>query len=413
MRDSSVSNMEGTSGITEKGNPEILIPFRHYLPGSKFGGSVRSIANLVDHLGDELNFKVLTYDRDIGDTRPYPGITKNRWRRLGRAKVYYLKYKRANFGTLKKLLRDSSYDLLYFNSFFAYPFTIIPLLLRKLNLIRRTPAIVAPRGEFTPGAFRIKRFKKRVYVALVKLIGLYDDVTWHASNEQEERDIRRWFGPKARVRIAPDLPTLIDPQEKLQRREKEAGKLKALFLSRVSPKKNLLGALQMLQLCPGPVEYNIYGPLEDRGYWEKCRAVIKNMPGNISVNYRGVVDFDGVNRIFREHDLFFFPTTGENFGHVILESLVNGCPVLISDQTPWRGLERRGVGRDIPLAQREQYLAVLQQFLEMDAAGHRDWSSRARRYGLQFYRSTEEIAQNRLLFRGALEKGRAHRSGGA
>lgn len=376
----------------------ILIPFMHYLPGSKFGGSVRSIANMVEHLGSGFAFRVIAYDRDIGDSRPYPGVNVNGWRSVGRAQVYYLKYRTATFKTLRKLLQEADHDLLYFNSFFAYPFTIAPLLLRKLGLIPATPAIVAPRGEFTPGAFQIRKFKKSVYMALVKLIGLYDGVIWHASNELEERHIRRWFGRKARVHIAPDLPAVIDPEEDPPRGEKRAGHLKALFLSRVSPKKNLLGALQMLKTFPGRVEYNIYGHREDRAYWEKCRAVIENMPGNISVNYRGVVDFDGVNRVFREHDLLFLPTTAENFGHVILESLVNGCPVLISDQTPWRDLESSGVGWDIPLAQRGRYLEVLQQCLEMDAQTHRAWSDRAARYGLHFYRPDKEIGQNRRLF---------------
>lgn len=377
---------------------KVLIPFRHYLPGSKFGGSVRSIVNIIDHLGPEIEFKVITSDRDAGDTRPYPGIAANEWRSVGHAEVCYLEYGTAGFKTLRRLLRATPYDLLYLNSFFAYPFTIVPLLLRKMNLIPRTPVIVAPRGEFTPGAFRIKGFKKRVYVTLVKLMGLYDGVVWHASNELEERHIRRCFGRKAQVRIAPDLPARIDPEARPPRREKKAGHLKALFLSRVSPKKNLLGALQILRFLSGPVEYNIYGPLEDRAYWKKCEAAIAELPAHIRVSYRGVVDFAGVNSVFREHDLFFFPTTAENFGHVILESLVNGCPVLISDQTPWRDLESRGVGWDIPLDQQERYIEVLQKCLEMDARAHRDRSDGAVRYGLQFYCSPGGLEQNRRLF---------------
>ena len=38
-------------------------------------------------------------------------------------------------------------------------------------------------------------------------------------------------------------------------------------------------------------------------------------------------------------DVFLLPTGGENFGHAIFEALSCGVPVLISDQTPWRGLE--------------------------------------------------------------------------
>jgi glycosyltransferase involved in cell wall biosynthesis len=45
----------------------------------------------------------------------------------------------------------------------------------------------------------------------------------------------------------------------------------------------------------------------------------------------------------------FLPSLGENFGHVIVEALSAGCPILISDRTPWRGLAERGVGWDLPL----------------------------------------------------------------
>ena len=50
------------------------------------------------------------------------------------------------------------------------------------------------------------------------------------------------------------------------------------------------------------------------------------------------------------NDLFFLPTRGENFGHVIAEALSVGTPVLISDQTPWRKLAAVGLGHDLPLA---------------------------------------------------------------
>jgi glycosyltransferase involved in cell wall biosynthesis len=44
------------------------------------------------------------------------------------------------------------------------------------------------------------------------------------------------------------------------------------------------------------------------------------------------------------------PTYNENFGYVILEALLAGCPVILSDQPPWRDLEARQVGWTIPLA---------------------------------------------------------------
>ena len=45
----------------------------------------------------------------------------------------------------------------------------------------------------------------------------------------------------------------------------------------------------------------------------------------------------------------YLPTTGENFGHAILESFINSRPVIISDKTPWKGLHNLHVGFDLPL----------------------------------------------------------------
>jgi len=52
------------------GRKDILIIMGRYLPGYKDGGPVRSIKNLTDFLGREYNFKILTCDRDHGDTEP-------------------------------------------------------------------------------------------------------------------------------------------------------------------------------------------------------------------------------------------------------------------------------------------------------------------------------------------------------
>ena len=70
--------------------PSILIALPHYRPGWKAGGPTRTIANLVEHLGDEFSFRILTSDRDYGDERAFPGIEADRWRRVGKADVLYM-----------------------------------------------------------------------------------------------------------------------------------------------------------------------------------------------------------------------------------------------------------------------------------------------------------------------------------
>ena len=45
----------------------------------------------------------------------------------------------------------------------------------------------------------------------------------------------------------------------------------------------------------------------------------------------------------------FDATRHENFGHAVVEAWAHGRPVLLSDQTPWRGLAELDLGWDLPL----------------------------------------------------------------
>ena len=49
----------------------------------------------------------------------------------------------------------------------------------------------------------------------------------------------------------------------------------------------------------------------------------------MAVSYLGAVLPENVQGILSKYDLFVLPTRGENYGHVILESLATGTPVLM------------------------------------------------------------------------------------
>jgi glycosyltransferase involved in cell wall biosynthesis len=371
----------------------------YYLPGYKAGGPIRTLANMVDRLGDEFQFKIITADRDYGDREPYPKIKIDGWDRVGKADVFYMSPKKRSLSDFKRLFCSTEYDILYLNSFLSPQFTIKPLLLRRLRLIPDNPLVIAPRGEFSPGALGLKSLKKRVYITVAKALGLYKGAVWQASSEHEEADIRQWFGSEARVVIAPNLPPVINAADKPKAvKGKTKGCLKILFLSRISRKKNLDGALKMLKGLKGKIQFNIYGPMEDKAYWTECQKIISSLPKNIEVQYYESVAHDQVGTVMREHDLFFLPTLGENFGHVILEALCAGCPVLISDQTPWRSLEEKGVGWDLPLNKPEMFQEVLQRCVEINNDEYVKWSERALEYGLTVTKDDGVVEQNRGLF---------------
>lgn len=179
---------------------------------------------------------------------------------------------------------------------------------------------------------------------------------------------------------------------------KKEGELKVVFISRIHPKKNLKKAIEFLKYVEGKIEFNIYGPLEDKKYWMECLEVIKSLPSNIEVEYKGIVSHDKVNEILKEYHIFLFPTLGENFGHVISEALIGGCPVIISDQTPWKNLEKREVGWDISLSDENRFIDAIQCCVNLNNEQYNILSKNAFEYGKKLSNSIDDINQAFRLF---------------
>jgi glycosyltransferase involved in cell wall biosynthesis len=384
--------------------PIVLTLSDYYRPGYKGGGPITTIVNMVSRLSTEFQFKIVTRDRDFGDKSPYPKIEPSLWYPVDNAEVCYLPPGMKGRSSLSRILNSFEYDVLYLNSLFSPAFTIQPLLLRRLGRIPNLPTVLAPRGELGLGALKLKAFKKQAYLRASRMIGLHQDIVWQASSSHEESEIRRWFGKRAFVKVAPDLagmPSAICADDYCA--DKQTGRIRLLFLSRVCEKKNLAGALTMLQNVRGRVEFDIVGPLEDEMYWRKCQALIETLPSNVKVKYLGIVSPAEVPGLMRNHDLFFLPTFSENFGHVILEALSEGCPVLISDQTAWRDLQNNGAGWDLPLKRKDAFQNILQECIDMPAEHFAKLRQTARGYA-EKYASQDEftVQQNRDLFFSAL-----------
>jgi glycosyltransferase involved in cell wall biosynthesis len=382
--------------------PAVLLLVGSYLPGYKAGGPIRSIAALVNALGDEFSFKIITADRDLGDLKPYEGVKPDCWNKVGKAEVYYLSPRNLSFASLRRLIRDTSFDVMYLNSFFSPAFSIKPVILRYLGLIPRKKTLLAPRGEFSQGALDLKAVKKFLYVSLAGVLNFYSGISWHASTLYEKNDILAMLN---RINSADvNIPVFIAPVmsgsniSSTDTSHKEKGSLKAVFLSRISPMKNLEFALQLLKGLKGFVMLDIYGPKENIPYWNRCEKLIDAMPDNIHIEYLGMLPHEKVQDTLSGYDVFLLPTLGENFGHVIIESLTAGCPVLISDQTPWRGLAERGAGWDIPLDRPDLFQDALQMCIDMDNDALREMRNRTRAYGLARTEDKELVQQNREMF---------------
>lgn len=359
------------------GKKDILIIMGRYLPGYKDGGPVRSIKNLVDYLGEEYNFRILTCDRDHGDTKPYPNIRVNDWNRVGNADVYYV----APGGFTRKVIIDlaNKSDLVYVCGCFS-DYSINTLIANRLGKIK-VPVVVAAMGLFSPGALQIKRLKKMTFINVFNVLGLYKSVYWSATSQMEVDDILSVIQTeRKRIWIAEDLPRAV--QEEKVIKEKRSGELKVVFISRFSPQKNLLQAIKILHQVHSEVLFTLYGPDEDKEYWVECQKELANLPSNVKWEWKGNLDSEKVVETLKEYHVFLFPTKGENFGHVIQEALSAGCPCIISDQTPWQDFEEHGIGYILPLEDNRLFVEAIEKYATMGQIEFQKISEKAHQYAI-------------------------------
>ncbi|MDA7675838.1 glycosyltransferase [Akkermansiaceae bacterium] len=381
--------------------PIILVLLQYYLPGYKSGGPVRSIEGLGEHLGEKLDFRVAAYDRDSGDSEPYPTVQIGGWQRVGKTEVNYVSKALSRWTQVFHLLREEPVNLLYLQSLFNPCFTLWPLLLRRIGLIPFRPVLLAPRGELSKGALSIRPLKKRYFLAVGRIFGLFNGVHWQASTELEAAEIRASGLLKGgKIHVASNLRVVPPAQESnIEQRLKPNTPLRLVFVSRIAPKKNLDGALRALQEVKVPVRFDIHGPIDrDKDYWAECQKLIRALPDHVKAEFHGPSAPELIPWIFDQADAFLFPTFGENFGHVIAEALLAGCPVILSDQTPWNGLSEAGCGANLAPDDIKGFAKVIEQFAMNSLQIRKEQRSCARQFGIEGLGLEDSIETHKEMF---------------
>ena len=350
---------------------KILVPTYGFFPAQKYGGPPISISNIVNLLHEEHEFYIVAPDHDLKSSEKLDGI-KSGWNKVGYANVIYLSDANQNVKIFKRIIIEIKPDLIYLNSLFNAQIVLPFLYLANRFHIK---VLLAPRGEINNGSLD-KKYKKLPYIWLIKL--LFPNVYYQSTCNEESNCIQKYLCNDCKRIIELDnIPSF--PKNDIEHlRNKEF--LKIVFVSRISPKKNLYFALECLnEVKSRKVQFDIYGPIEDHNYWNKCMSIIDREKENISVNYKGIVKHDEIFNVFSCYDLFFLPTLSENYGHVIAEALFSGVPVLISDQTPWIDVGENGAGAAIELTDKKKFIQYIED-LEPDSVVLEKLSTNARQY---------------------------------
>lgn len=244
---------------------------------------------------------------------------------------------------LKQHLRSTGYDCVHHHS----------LWLRTLHYAHNAgrhfgvPLIIAPRGMMSGWAYRHHRWRKKLAEWFIHPKAFSGALGWHATSEDEAEDIRR-LGFRQPICVAPNGVNPPTPAELAHARNRwhelcPASKQRtvAIFYSRFHRKKRLREMIDLwadlntgdwLLLIAGlPEEYSV---AEINGWIAAAGAQDRVV----------VFDSTGQPPPYAVGSLFLLPSHSENFGLVVAEALVAGLPVLTTDTTPWREMERQHAG---------------------------------------------------------------------
>ncbi|MCX6930311.1 MAG: glycosyltransferase [Verrucomicrobia bacterium] len=209
---------------------------------------------------------------------------------------------------------------------------------------RRTgrPYVVSPHGMIEPWSLRQSRLPKQIANLVYQGPCLRNAKCICATSMMEAESIRQagYHNPIALV------PNGVEfPPKPLPRSSRADGRpRRALFLSRIHPKKGLLNLVKAWRVIqPVGWELLIVGP-DEAGHSAEVKASVREHGLQDRVLFPGEAWGEEKTKLYCDSDLFVLPSFSENFGLVIAEALSCEVPVITTRATPWRELEERRCG---------------------------------------------------------------------
>lgn len=217
------------------------------------------------------------------------------------------------------------YDLLHLHALFSFTTTAASQAARRAGV----PYVVRPLGTLDAWGLEHRRpWLKRLSLRLLEAPLLRAAAAVHFTST-DEADQAATLGIPMRPAIIPlgiELPAM-------PARSSPDGTVRALYLSRITAKKNLEGLLDALALVRDDLpqlRLSIAGSGEP-GYAQALQDRANALGLRDRVDWLGHVEGDAKRRAFEQADFFVLASHSENFGIAAAEALAHGLPCLLGN----------------------------------------------------------------------------------
>jgi glycosyltransferase involved in cell wall biosynthesis len=227
----------------------------------------------------------------------------------------------------------TDFHLLHLHSVFLWPTWAAAQAARKSAV----PYLVAPRGMLVKELIaRKSTLAKRAWIALIEARNLRRAAGIHVTSAVEASELRRFA-----FTLPPlyEIPNGVDPEGQSHERAAlpapaaelfAGGKPVVLFLGRINWKKGLDRLIPAMARLP-QAGLLVAGN-DDEGYTSRLMSLARTCGVEERVRFCGPVYGAAKAALFRKATVFALPSYSENFGNVVLEAMLEGCPVVVTPE---------------------------------------------------------------------------------
>jgi glycosyltransferase involved in cell wall biosynthesis len=295
------------------------------------------------------------------------------------------------------------YDIVHIHAVFSFATIAAARAARKAGV----PYVIRPLGVLN----RYGMEKRRPWLKQLSYRFVEKDILEGAAAiqytsvaEQEEAESLGFRAPAAIIPNPVPLPELTEERAT----EDYAGRRVLLFLSRIDPKKGidlLLPAYAALRQ-KYPEALLVIAGQGTPEYMEELQRLAAQAGVAEEVRWAGFVNGAPKQQLLRAAEFFVLPSYSENFGVAVVEAMLAGLPVLITDQVGIHGeVSAAGAG----LVARCDVVQLTQKMDELlrDGRMRQTMGQRGREYALSAYTPAAVGARIRGLYEKILrERGR-------
>ena len=345
-----------------------------FYPAIFYGGPISSTWDLSKKLGQKnVEVYVSTTNAD-GNKRIKDIDTKEHILQAENVFVRYYHQQLINifsfsflFGVFSDIKKS---DVVYIQYLFHY--TVLFSLFFSVFLGKKI--ILCPRGSFSSFTLSNKRIWLKKLWLFLFISPLKNKIIWQASSYLEKEDILSYF-PKADIKIIPDgidvesfsKSNKIDNKELIKKyTNKDFKNVSDLVFSmgrlhRIKRFDILINAFKLYLYDNKNAKLLIAGA--DDGVRNSLENQIKELKLEDSVFMIGLVNFSQKKELLSNCSFFSLSSDFESFGIVVPEALACGVPVVVSDKTSWKNIERNNCGIFVK-NQKEDFCTAFHQIKE-------------------------------------------------